>query len=298
MTGPLSPFDRLGRSSCAARLVIGAWAVLIALALPFAPQAPGALSAGGFINEGLETARAKTLLEAELGAPPSALVVVLSSPDLEAGTPEFELAVRGGPRHPRRTARREASSRTCCSRARYPHDRPPRPMTSSCSTSSPDDSPRGPADPACTRCVTLPGFDRGAGRTAPRSMATSRRSDEQDLQRSEIISLPLAAPRAPAGVRIGRRGRRPARRGRGKRARRPGGRLPDRVVHADEHLRGLTWPRSLGLGPRRRLPRLLHDKPVPRRAGQAPRGLRRGARRRGRPDHGGDRPAEPSSSAA
>ena len=86
----MSPFDRLGRFVVRrARLVIGAWAVLIALALPFAPQAPGVLSAGGFINEGLESARAKALLEAELGAPPSALVVVLSSPNLQAGTPEF-----------------------------------------------------------------------------------------------------------------------------------------------------------------------------------------------------------------
>ena len=88
----MSPFDRLGRFVARrARLVIGAWGVLIILALPLAPQAPGVLSAGGFINDNLESARAKAVLEAELGAPPSALVVVFSSPTLEAGTPAFEL---------------------------------------------------------------------------------------------------------------------------------------------------------------------------------------------------------------
>ena len=89
----MTPFDRLGSFVVhRARLVIGAWALLLLLALPLAPQVPGALSAGGFILDDLESARAKTLLEAELGAPPSALVVVFSSPTLEAGTPAFELA--------------------------------------------------------------------------------------------------------------------------------------------------------------------------------------------------------------
>src|SRR5262245_26330898 len=88
----VSPFDRLGRFVVRrARLVVVAWGVLILLALPFAPQVPGALSAGGFILDDLESARAKSLLEAELGAPPSALVVVFSSPTLTAGTPAFEL---------------------------------------------------------------------------------------------------------------------------------------------------------------------------------------------------------------
>jgi RND superfamily putative drug exporter len=89
----VTPFDRLGRFVVRRpRLVLGAWALLLLMALPLAPQAPGALSAGGFILDDLESARAKALLEDELGAPPSALVVVFSSPDLEAGTPAFELA--------------------------------------------------------------------------------------------------------------------------------------------------------------------------------------------------------------
>ena len=71
---------------------------------PVRPAGPGQLSAGGFILDDLESARAKALLEKELGTPPSALVVVFSSPDLVAGTPAFEApaasAVRDIPNAP------------------------------------------------------------------------------------------------------------------------------------------------------------------------------------------------------
>ena len=187
----MSPFDRLGRFVVRrARLVIGAWAVLIALALPFAPQAPGALSAGGFINEGLESARAKTLLETELGAPPSALVVVLSSPDLEAGTPEFELAaaaaVRDIPTSPHVAGV-------------VSHLLQPRQVSADRHTAydiilldlQPDDSPealpvlRAALRPAPGLTVELAG--------GPAFYGDVQTVSEQDLQRSEIISLPLAA---------------------------------------------------------------------------------------------------------
>ena len=73
----MTPFDRLGRFVVRrARLVIGAWALMVLLAIPLAPQVPGALSAGGFILDDLESARAKALLGAELSLPPSALVIV------------------------------------------------------------------------------------------------------------------------------------------------------------------------------------------------------------------------------
>ena len=89
----MTPFDRLGRFVVAhARWVVGAWAVLLLLAIPLAPRVSGQLSAGGFILDDLESARAKALLGTELGVPPSALVVVFSSPDLQAGTPAFETA--------------------------------------------------------------------------------------------------------------------------------------------------------------------------------------------------------------
>ena len=64
------------------------------VALPLAPAGPGrAVSAGGFILDDLESARAKALLEAELGAAAvGARRRLLSSPTLEAGTPAFEAA--------------------------------------------------------------------------------------------------------------------------------------------------------------------------------------------------------------
>ena len=187
----MSPFDRLGRFVVRrARLVIGAWAVLIALALPFAPQAPGALSAGGFINEGLESARAKTLLEAELGAPPSALVVVLSSPDLEAGTPEFELAaaaaVRDIPAAPHVAGV-------------VSHMLQPRQVSADRHTAydvvlldlQPDDSPEAlPILRAALRDAPGLTVELAGG---PAFYGDVQTVSEQDLQRSEIISLPLAA---------------------------------------------------------------------------------------------------------
>ena len=87
----MTPFDRLGRFVVRrARLLVAAWGVLIVVALPFAPQVPDALRAGGFIRDDLESVRAKALLERELGTPPSALVVAFHSDELVAGTPEFE----------------------------------------------------------------------------------------------------------------------------------------------------------------------------------------------------------------
>ena len=89
----LPPFERLGAFMHAhRRAVIGVWLGVLLLALPFAPQAPGALQAGGFDLPTLESARARALLEEELGAPPSALVLAISSETLDPGSLEFESA--------------------------------------------------------------------------------------------------------------------------------------------------------------------------------------------------------------
>ena len=91
----LPPFERLGAFVHAhARLVIGAWVLIVLCALPFAPQAPGALQAGGFDLPTLESARSRAALESELGAPPSALVLAISSSTLTPGTVEFETAAQ------------------------------------------------------------------------------------------------------------------------------------------------------------------------------------------------------------
>ena len=92
----MTPFERLGRFVHRQRLlVIAAWAVLVLVAVPLAPQVPGALRAGGFSLDDLESARARHLLEDELGLPPSALAVVYHSDTLQAGTPEWNVATAG-----------------------------------------------------------------------------------------------------------------------------------------------------------------------------------------------------------
>ena len=59
-----APFERLGAFVHArARLVIGAWFLIALGALPFAPQAPGALQAGGFDLPTLESARSRAALD-------------------------------------------------------------------------------------------------------------------------------------------------------------------------------------------------------------------------------------------
>ena len=187
----MTPFDRLGWFVVRrARLVIGTWAVLIALALPLAPQVPGALSAGGFIRDDLESAQAQAILEAELGAPPSALVVVFSSPDLVAGTPEFELAATD--------AMRDIAGAPHVVSV-LSHSLQPRQVSADGHTAydivfldlPPDDSPealpilRERLRPAPGLTVELAG--------GPAFYGDVQRISEQDLQRSEIISLPLAA---------------------------------------------------------------------------------------------------------
>jgi RND superfamily putative drug exporter len=187
----VSPFDRLGRFVVRhARLVIGAWGVLIVLALPLAPQAPGALSAGGFINANLESAQAKAILEAELGAPPSALVIVFSSPDLEAGAPAFELGAAA--------AMHDIPASPHVARV-VSHLLQPRQVSADRHTAydvvlldlPPDDSPKAlPILRAALREAPGLTVELAGG---PAFYGDVQTVSEHDLQRSEIISLPLAA---------------------------------------------------------------------------------------------------------
>jgi RND superfamily putative drug exporter len=187
----VTPFDRLGRFVVRRpRIVLGAWALLLLMALPLAPQAPGALSAGGFILDDLESARAKALLEDELGAPPSALVVVFSSPDLEAGTPAFELAAA--------EAMRDVADAPHVAGV-VSHLLSPRQISADRHTAydivfldlPPDDSPE--ALPILReRLREAPGLEvELAG--GPAFYGDVQTVSEEDLRRSELISLPLAA---------------------------------------------------------------------------------------------------------
>src|SRR5690349_4450024 len=100
-TRSVLPGDRSGRDAFAALgrfavrrrwPIVIVWAVVVLAAIPLAPQVVGALRAGGFILDDLESARAKALLQTELDTPPSAVVVVFHSDTATAGSPAFEAA--------------------------------------------------------------------------------------------------------------------------------------------------------------------------------------------------------------
>ena len=57
---PMTIFERLGRIAYRRRWrIVAAWAVLLAVALPLAPRASGALHAGGFNLADLQSSRAR-----------------------------------------------------------------------------------------------------------------------------------------------------------------------------------------------------------------------------------------------
>ncbi len=187
----MTPFDRLGRFVVRrAWWVVTAWLALLVVAIPFAPQVPGKLSAGGFILDDLESARAKALLETTLGAPPSALVVVFSSPTLEAGTPAFETAAAD--------AIRDVPTAPHVARV-VSHLLAPNQVSADRHTAydivfldlSPDDSPK--ALPILReRLGDAPGLTvELAG--GPAFYGDVQTVSEADLRRSELVSLPLAA---------------------------------------------------------------------------------------------------------
>jgi RND superfamily putative drug exporter len=185
------PFARLGRFAVRRRwAIVIVWAVLLLVAIPLAPRVVGVLRAGGFILDDLESARAKALLQTELDTPPSAVVVVLHSATEVAGSPAFEQAAA------------EAVGRI--PEAPHvvrivPHTLSPRQVSNDGHTAydivflsiAPDDSPA--ALPGIRdRLGSPPGLDvQLAG--GPAFYGDVQSVSEADLQRSEIVALPLAA---------------------------------------------------------------------------------------------------------
>ncbi|HEX5015162.1 MAG TPA: MMPL family transporter [Candidatus Limnocylindrales bacterium] len=188
---PDGPFAALGRFAYRRRWwIVVAWAIVLLAALPFAPQVPGQLRAGGFILDNLESARAKAVLQEELGAPPSAVVVVLHSDSLVAGSPGFEAAA----------AEAIAGVDDAPYVARVvPHSLATRQVSADGHTAydvvlltiAPDDSP-----------AALPGIEAALGHPEGLEVALAggpafygdvQTVSESDLRRSELISLPLAA---------------------------------------------------------------------------------------------------------
>ena len=191
----MSPFERLGRFVHRRRwVVIGVWAAIVLLALPFAPQAPGALKAGGFSLDDLESARARGVLERELGVPPSGLAIVYRSDSATAGSPEWTaasaavLAALDGAPHVVRV---------------IPHGLMPNQVSADGHTAydlvlldfPPDESPDAIPilEPlVAAAAAATPEIDVAlAG--GPAFYGDVQRVSEEDLRRSELISLPLAA---------------------------------------------------------------------------------------------------------
>jgi RND superfamily putative drug exporter len=188
-------FERLGRFVVRRpRLVLGAWAIIVLVALPIAPGITSVLRAGGFVLDDLPSAQAQRLLQAELGLPPSAVVVVFHSNGTPAGSVEFELGAAAVAREVAR-APHVVEIRS--------HLLAPRQVSADRLTAydvvlldlAPDDSPD--ALPGLEAAIeasrpAADGLDVGlAG--GPAFYGDIQTVSEADLQRSELISLPLAA---------------------------------------------------------------------------------------------------------
>ncbi len=164
--------------------------MLILAAVPLALQTPGALRSGGFISDDLESAQAKALLETEIGVPEAALVIVLHSDTARAGEPAFEAAAAA--------ALADVPTAEFV-RSVIPHALSTRQVSADGHTAydivllnlSADESPRAlPSIRAAIREVRDLEIGLSGG---PAFYGDVQEVSEADLQRSELISLPLAA---------------------------------------------------------------------------------------------------------
>jgi putative drug exporter of the RND superfamily len=187
----VSLFHRVGLLAARYRyIVIAAWVTLLIAAVPFAPQLPGALRSGGFTLDDLDSSKAEQALAA-LNVPPSAMVIVLQSEtDARAGDPQFEQAAAAAlakvPQAPHVTGL-------------LTHVLSPRQVSADGKTVyeivtldlSPDDSPEAlqPVENAITPVPGLKVMLAGG----PAFYGDIQVLSENDLRRSEFISLPLAA---------------------------------------------------------------------------------------------------------
>ncbi|MBI2780203.1 MAG: MMPL family transporter [Chloroflexi bacterium] len=163
---------------------------LIVLSVPFALQAPGALSAGGFIRDDLESAQAKALLETEIGLAQAAVVVVFHSDSTRAGEPAFEAgaaaAMADVPKalYVRTVLSHAFSTRQVSTDGHTAYDVVLLDLSA-------DDSPR--ALPGIRAALhDVPGLEVGLS-GGPAFYGDVQAVSEADLRRSELISLPLAA---------------------------------------------------------------------------------------------------------
>ena len=87
-------FAFLGRTAYRWRwMILIVWGTALLLSLPVLPRVAGALKVGGFSSPNTEAARAREVLERELGFAPSTLLVVYQSDVLRADDPAFQAAI-------------------------------------------------------------------------------------------------------------------------------------------------------------------------------------------------------------
>ena len=188
----MTPFDRLGRFVVRrAWWVVGAWVALLLVAIPFAPRVPGQLSAGGFILDDLESARAKALLGTRARA-------LRRPPSSSSSAARRCRRARRPSRPPRPTPIRDIATAPHVARV-VSHTLSPRQVSADRHTAydivfldlPPDDSPD--ALPILReRLRPTPGLEVAlAG--GPAFYGDVQTVSEADLRRSELISLPLAA---------------------------------------------------------------------------------------------------------
>ena len=187
----MGTFERLGTFVHRHRLlVIVAWVAVLVPSILLAPRAATELRAGGFALDDLESVRARRMLADELGIARSAVVLVIHSESLRAGSPAFEraasAAVGGISEAPYVTGyhSHRASPRQVSADGRTAYDVVTLDL-------APDDSPR--ALTGLENALTQqPGLTVAlAG--GPAFYGDIQSVSESDLQRAEIVSLPLAA---------------------------------------------------------------------------------------------------------
>ncbi|HEX2282895.1 MAG TPA: MMPL family transporter [Thermomicrobiales bacterium] len=87
-------FSLLGRMAYRWRwAILIVWGAALLLSLPLLPRVAGSLTVGGFSSPNTEAARAREVLQRELGFAPSTLLVVYRSDELRADTPAFQAAI-------------------------------------------------------------------------------------------------------------------------------------------------------------------------------------------------------------
>src|SRR5215212_1760793 len=87
-------FTFLGRMAYRWRwAILIVWGVALLLSLPVLPHVAGSLKVGGFSSPNTEAARAREVLQRELGFAPSTLLVVYQSDTLTADDPAFQAAI-------------------------------------------------------------------------------------------------------------------------------------------------------------------------------------------------------------